>query len=497
MDLQEYVSHAGSLSQPLRTALQARRTALQRDIVKWSNAQGEYMPHIKWARSTDDFTFSVIHGYVSPITTGFCAVVGDHANNDLMDVEHVELVNLWLPSDVPNEVRHLVVIQELIVAEFEVLQADLHDCLVSVRRYRRLYIIVRSNTTGDWRGGSHASMQTRKRKQVSGVGEKIETSKIRYQNAWLAATRLAPDGPWAQKFCWLEQANIRGPNVSDDISDLALSKRRRPGNILLGQGTYESSWIWRICVGADEPENSVRVQYAKTLANAERWEEELILVPEEMRRTMLSFEHMVPWWSSQVNQRPEASAPLQDALAAHARREATIYQEHLVNFATTWLPELREAGIAPTWTSRYNHLVPPWAWTIKRGNQRHRPGMCIVSIIISNDLREVTDKLPNTASNQQFTSVIAMSSLSHHHANPSLGVLGLTLSKPITAEPTPLADMMEVCDAVELHGAWEACPPESGIPDAPRMDDDGESSSDSDLSSDSDSSTSNETDTYI
>jgi hypothetical protein len=50
-------------------------------------------------------------------------------------------------------------------------------------------------------------------------------------------------------------------------------------------------------------------------------------------------------------------------------------------------------------------------------------------------------------------------------------------------------------DAVELHGAWEACLPESGIPDAPRMDNDGESSSDSDLSSDSDSSTSKETDT--
>jgi hypothetical protein len=44
------------------TSLQNKRTALQRDIYKWSIAQESYMLHMKYARNNSDFSFNVIHG---------------------------------------------------------------------------------------------------------------------------------------------------------------------------------------------------------------------------------------------------------------------------------------------------------------------------------------------------------------------------------------------------------------------------------------------------
>jgi hypothetical protein len=364
----------GPLLQPLRVALQARKTALQRDIYKWSNMQAEHMPHIKWARNADDYTFSTIHSGILPVDSGFFVTANSADNNDVMDVDHIETVKLWMPSDIPTTIRHLVASIELISAEMELLQAELHDCLVSVRRFRRLHTVIRSNITGTWTAGADSAEQKKRRKQISDIVAKIETAKIRYQHAWTAADHLKPGGEWSVKYQWLDTRDIRGPNVSDDVSDLALASQRQRKTLQLGQGTYNMSWIWRTVIDHDEPEEAIRVQYAKTLANAERWEEEAMLIPEEMRQTLASFEYMARWWTSQIGRRPTSTQALQNALDAHARRQALIYQQRIKVFAIAWLPELCLANLSPVWASRYESYVPPWAWEVKRGNQRHRPG---------------------------------------------------------------------------------------------------------------------------
>jgi hypothetical protein len=61
---------------PEQTALQNRRTALQRDIYRWTVIQGKYMPHIQHARFTGDFTFASIQG--KPLARG--AVYVDATN---------------------------------------------------------------------------------------------------------------------------------------------------------------------------------------------------------------------------------------------------------------------------------------------------------------------------------------------------------------------------------------------------------------------------------
>jgi hypothetical protein len=175
------------MSAPERIALQNKRTALQRSIYQWSIAQGEYMPHVKWARSQNDFTFSVIHGRPPPgdlmyvasgqgsisassiqaVTTPMGASStrpvnvssSQHGNkrkralngqsddtdpllsspvgptDSLMDVDHVEDIRLILPSDIPYQYQSYVCSQHAIDAEFTLLKAELHDSLVNIRKY--------------------------------------------------------------------------------------------------------------------------------------------------------------------------------------------------------------------------------------------------------------------------------------------------------------------------------------------------------------------------
>jgi hypothetical protein len=50
---------------------------------------------------------------------------------------------LWLPSDIPPSVRDVVAGPALVRAELELLVAELHDCLVGIRKYRRALMITR------------------------------------------------------------------------------------------------------------------------------------------------------------------------------------------------------------------------------------------------------------------------------------------------------------------------------------------------------------------
>jgi hypothetical protein len=124
------VEKTPSLDQPGAIALQNKRISLQKAIYQWSLAQGEYMPHIKWARATDDFSFTTIHGdppsdslnyltagvegpgppalsrtpgvpATSQKTARSTSSRSHQATNDLMDINNAENINLWLPSDIP------------------------------------------------------------------------------------------------------------------------------------------------------------------------------------------------------------------------------------------------------------------------------------------------------------------------------------------------------------------------------------------------------------
>jgi hypothetical protein len=129
IELQAYVKNNQKLSQPQRITLQSRRAALQRDIYRWSLSQGDYMPHLKYARANDDFSFTLIHGVpptasisavtpapsssikiasLSPPPGGAKEHLDGALTNNIMDVDAAESIRLWLPSDVPAYARDVV-----------------------------------------------------------------------------------------------------------------------------------------------------------------------------------------------------------------------------------------------------------------------------------------------------------------------------------------------------------------------------------------------------
>jgi hypothetical protein len=64
------------------------------------------------------------------------------------------------------------------------------------------------------------------------------------------------------------------------------------------------------------------VEWAKARARADRWEEEVILLDEEMRRVLEFCRWKEAWWKEQVPRRDGVSAPLADGLLAYAEEQA-------------------------------------------------------------------------------------------------------------------------------------------------------------------------------
>jgi hypothetical protein len=179
--------------------------------------------------------------------------------NDLSAVDCAEDICLWLPSEIPYSVRHLVCSSAASSLEFDLLQAELHDCLVNVQRFCRAHNIIHTNNRGDWKAGSEASVRTRCQRKISDIGTKIDKARIRYELAWKRSQILHPNGLWSNTYKVLEKKDIRGPNPADDITDLAMSgsKNHLRGSEL-GQGTYRQSWIWLVALsGSDEPHESL------------------------------------------------------------------------------------------------------------------------------------------------------------------------------------------------------------------------------------------------
>jgi hypothetical protein len=205
-------------------------------------------------------------------------------------------------------------------------------------------MVIRHIYRGDETASLASAVRTRQREKISGVGEKIEVAKIRYQAAWLAARDLNPEGTWVETYCWLNTKDIRGPSAANDLSNLALAnrfKKHKDGAPELGQGTYLKSWIWCVAVADDaDPEDTLRIEWAKSSANAARWREELELVPVEMGRTLAYFEWEAQQWAKRVGSQLTVPPDLQEALDIYARQQHAIIHQRIALFASTWLPFL-------------------------------------------------------------------------------------------------------------------------------------------------------------
>ena len=68
----------------------------------------------------------------------------------------------------------------------------------------------------------------------------------------------------------------------------------------------------------------VRVEWTKARSRCHRWREEILLLPEEMRRTIAYHRRKAQWWRERANLRLDTSPALREGLSAYANRQASI-----------------------------------------------------------------------------------------------------------------------------------------------------------------------------
>ena len=97
----------------------------------------------------------------------------------------------------------------------------------------------------------------------------------------------------------------------------------------------------------------MRVEWAKSKARADRWREEVLLVTEEMCRTICFLEWKASWWLDISASRPDAPPRVQRGLEAYAAKQADVCRSIATSFAGQWSLILLKQNIAIQWPSRY------------------------------------------------------------------------------------------------------------------------------------------------
>jgi hypothetical protein len=87
------------------------------------------------------------------------------------------------------------------------------------------------------------------------------------------------------------------------------------------------------------------VEWAQSRARAARWDEEVKLLVEEMRRVLQFLRWKERWWKDQGEQRRDARSDVLEGLKAYAGKQASIMGQLARRFADEWKPVLMRLGL--------------------------------------------------------------------------------------------------------------------------------------------------------
>jgi len=147
------------------------------------------------------------------------------------------------------------------------------------------------------------------------------------------------------------EANNRLQNdralAEDDGMDLMPEERsKRDGT---GETRCTLSWIWFDnsvpLDGGDggRQDDVLRVEWSKSRSRANRATEEVLLLREEMRRTLLSLTAKAKSWRDRIGERVDVGEDLQEGLRAYALEQASLQDKLVLYFREQWKAPLGAA----------------------------------------------------------------------------------------------------------------------------------------------------------
>ncbi|KAF7967413.1 hypothetical protein HWV62_34385 [Athelia sp. TMB] len=345
------------------TTLQAsvkeeKRNTLRLRIARFRETQAIYMPGVAELRHEGrtpamPSLFDIVHyppGRPCPKTPSF--------NSRTSKLPEHEC--LWLPSAIPAELREHACAPGVIETEKRMQLAIMDDSLADLCRQLRIQSTIRDQRRTNGTSSSQR-VSTRTQSVLKRFAEKIERSAVRYRAAYAALSSLDPEGDWKKRLQELKPDDVRSLHRTRDDDDEPRKKKRRKNNNSNheSEGRRQLSWIWLRSGPQGRPRmenltieqigDDIRAEWARTKARADRWDEEVMWLVEEMRRILAYFQWKDRWWRKKQNLREDASPDITRGLNAYAAKQAALVTALGHYFASKWMPIHKKHNIKVEW----------------------------------------------------------------------------------------------------------------------------------------------------
>ncbi|KAG1888854.1 hypothetical protein F4604DRAFT_1877293 [Suillus subluteus] len=242
--------------------------------------------------------------------------------DDIATEAKVHNINLFLPSSLSHRAP---CDDRLLEHEWELHQAQAYDTLNDLCTVLNLrYHLYKYKDT--FIRGQRAN--TRANGIITNAEHRIDALSVKYSNSRGAllnlASRLGKDDDWERRLKPLDKQKDAIPLKHDDGRTVGQQ------NIL---------WIWKTS-GSNSNElglqDSLRVEWCKAQARAHRWEEEVELLREEMRRVIAFLDWHAGWWDMQGSRCAFNSLQAREGALAYAQRQANLRRTMAVHFKSMW-----------------------------------------------------------------------------------------------------------------------------------------------------------------
>ncbi|TFK60098.1 hypothetical protein BDN72DRAFT_779845 [Pluteus cervinus] len=222
--------------------------------------------------------------------------------------------------------------------EWRLRAAQAYTALDELRRSLRLRAYLYIDKDKYSRG---QAQNTRSNTLIQGSSAKVSFAAAKYRIARLAIAALSnnySDTTWEREFPVLADTDIRSLQVEPDTNTNKEKRRKtRPS-----EGKRTISWIWGVLSDNDssldneELQDDLRIEWCKSRARAKRWQEEILLLQEEMKRVLLFLENEATTWKSRAAFQQEERSTRSEGMHAYAFQQAMLREELKAHFQTMW-----------------------------------------------------------------------------------------------------------------------------------------------------------------
>ncbi|KAF8146729.1 hypothetical protein K438DRAFT_2092496 [Mycena galopus ATCC 62051] len=313
-----------------------RRTTITKRIRAFRKLQRAYMPHVR-----------------KFLTASQQSLWDSEADRE------AEAIRLFLPSDITDKTkREKACAEGLPDVEATLREGEAHEALETLRQGLRIRTMTNRyrirNATGQ-------RALTRGQGVLRQNNVRIHKAKLRYRYARNALSRLRGNGEWERVLRVLDDNDVRALNeraltneeraqrkAVHDLHDVEEGGIQTYGTAALGESRRTLSWIWYTAKAGEPTEQelveALRVEWCKAYARMRRWHEDVVLVEEEMRRTIqYGYWEAGQWLERSLAREGVVDDVLQEGLKAYALEQVHREAKTCDELKRNWAP-WRERG---------------------------------------------------------------------------------------------------------------------------------------------------------